>query len=140
MGTQGRLTDSFKTELVARGYAAWNEDDLEGLLALCHPAVIYHASGVFPGMEPVYQGEQGMRRFWSTFREPWSEIKVIPEEIVERGDLVAILLRFEGTGRDGIETSMRFINTVEIRDRRAYRFRALPYSPEAARELGLESG
>jgi SnoaL-like domain len=91
-------------------------------------------------MEPVYEGEQGMRRFWSTFREPWSEIKVIPEEIVERGDVVAILLRFEGTGRDGIETSMRFINTIEMRDRKAYRFGALPYSPEAARELGLESG
>lgn len=91
-------------------------------------------------MEPVYEGKEGFRRFWRSFREPWREIKIILEEIVEyEEDAVAILLRFEGTGRDGIETSMRFINTIELRDGQAYRFEALAWSPEAARELGLES-
>lgn len=127
------------TELVERGYAAWNEDDLEALLAVCHPDVEYHTSGVFPGLEPVYRGKGGMRRWWDTFHEPWKEIKVIPERIVEHGDVVAILVRFEGTGREGIETSMQFINTIEIRDGKAYRFGARAYSPGAARELGLEA-
>jgi hypothetical protein len=27
------------TELAERGYRAWNEDDLEALLAICHPEV-----------------------------------------------------------------------------------------------------
>ena len=129
--------DASNTELVARGYAAWNQDDLEGLLALCHPEVSYHASGVFPGMEPVYEGKAGIRRWWETFHEPWREIRVIPERMAERGDEVAILLRFEGTGREGIETSMRFINTIEIRDGMAYRFGSRPYSEKAVKELGL---
>jgi ketosteroid isomerase-like protein len=126
------------SELVERGYAAWNDDDLEGLLALCHPEVRYHTSGVFPGMEPVYEGEQGIREWWRVFHEPWKRIRVIPERIVNRGDEVAVLLRFEGTGREGIETSMRFINTIEIRDGMAYRFGARPYSEEAVRELELD--
>jgi ketosteroid isomerase-like protein len=111
-------------EIAERGYAAWNENDLEGVLALCHPEVTYEASGVFPGIERLYEGKAGFSRFWTSFREPWSDIKVIPEELAERGDLVAILLRFEGTGREGIETNMRFINTIEFRDGMAYRFRA----------------
>ena len=41
---------------------------------------------------------------------------MIPERIVDNGDGMAILIRFEGTGRQGIETTMQFINTIEIRD------------------------
>jgi hypothetical protein len=63
---------------------------------------------------------------------------VIPERIAERPDGVAVLVRFEGTGRQAIETTMQFINTLEIRDGLAYRFSAQPPSDEAIRELGLD--
>src|SRR3954462_5247978 len=97
--------DPTKTELAQRGYAAWNADDLEALLSICHDEVEYHTSGVFPGLEPVYPGKEGVRRWWETFHEPWSEIKVIPERIAEWRDGVAVLIRFEWTGRQGIETT-----------------------------------
>jgi ketosteroid isomerase-like protein len=125
-------------ELTERGYRAWNEDDLEGLVAICHPGVEYHTSGVFPGLQSVYHGEAGIRRWWADFHEPWKEIKVIPEQIAERPDGVAILIRFEGTGRQGIETTMRFINTIEVRDSLAFRFDSQPPTDEALRELGLD--
>jgi ketosteroid isomerase-like protein len=125
------------TELAERGYGAWNDDDLDALLAICHDEVEYHTSGVFPGLEPVYRGKEGMRRWWGTFHEPWSEIKVIPVRIAERPDGVAVLLRFEGIGRQGIETTMQFINTIEIRDGLARRFDSQPVTDEAIRNLGL---
>jgi ketosteroid isomerase-like protein len=125
------------TEIAERGYRAWNEDDLEGLLALTHPEAEYHPSGVFPGMDPVYRGEDGIRRWWETFHEPWRQIKVIPEQIAERPDGVDVLIRFEGIGREGIETTMKFINTMEVRDGLLYRLGAQPASEEAIRELGL---
>jgi ketosteroid isomerase-like protein len=59
-------------ELVARGYAAWNEDDLEGLLALCHPEVSYHTSGVFPGLDPVYEARRGSGAGGATSTSPGS--------------------------------------------------------------------
>jgi ketosteroid isomerase-like protein len=126
------------TELTERGYRAWNEDDLEGLLSICHPEVTYHTSGVFPGLQAVYEGKDGIRRWWDDFHEPWREIKVIPERIVESPTGVAILIRFEGTGRQGIETTMRFINTIEIRDDLAYRFESQPPTDEALQGLGLD--
>jgi ketosteroid isomerase-like protein len=125
-------------ELTERGYRAWNEDDLETLVSICHPAVEYHTSGVFPGLQSVYNGPDGIRRWWADFHEPWKAIKVIPERIVERDNGVAVLIRFEGTGRQGIETTMRFINTIEVRDDLAFRFDSQPPTDQALRELGLD--
>ena len=126
------------TELAERGYAAWNDDDIETLIAICHPEVTYHTSGVFPGLQSVYEGEAGFRRWWADFHEPWRQIRVIPEKITERPEGVAVLIRFEGTGRQGIETTMQFINTIEIRDGLAYRFDSEPPTDEALRKYGLE--
>jgi ketosteroid isomerase-like protein len=125
------------TEIAERGYAAWNDEDLEGMLTICHPEAEYYSSGVFPGMDHVYRGKAGIRRWWETFHEPWREIKVIPERIAERPQGVAVLIRFEGTGRQGIETTMHFINTMEFRDGLIHRLDAQPASEEAIRELGL---
>jgi ketosteroid isomerase-like protein len=130
--------DPSHIELTERGYRAWNEDDLEALLAICHPEVEYHSSGVFPGMDSIYRGDEGIRRWWADFHEPWEEIKVIPERIAEVPEGVAVLIRFEGVGRQGIETTMRFINTIEVRDNLAYRFNSQPPTDEAIRELGLD--
>lgn len=127
------------TELIEYGYNAWNEDDLEALLSICHPEVSYHTSGAFPGMQDVYEGKDGLRRWWQDFHEPWKQIKVIPEQIIERGDgHFSALVRFEGRGRQGIETKMEFINLVEIRDRLAYRFDSMSPTDEALREHGLD--
>jgi ketosteroid isomerase-like protein len=124
-------------EIVERGYAAWNADDLEGLLDFCHPEVEYHTSGVFPGLQSVYHGHAGIREWWAAFHEPWQSIKVIPQRIADTETGVAILILFKGTGRQGIETEMEFINTIEIRDGLAFRFDSQPPSEEALRELGL---
>jgi ketosteroid isomerase-like protein len=134
MGDEGQSN----VELTERGYRAWNEDDLEGLVAICHPEVEYHTSGVFPGLQTVYEGREGIRRWWADFHEPWREIKVIPERIVDRPDGVAILIRFEGKGRQGIETTMRFINTIKVQDGLARRFDSQPPTETALRELGLD--
>jgi ketosteroid isomerase-like protein len=127
-----------KLELAERGYRAWNEDDLETLVAICHPEVEYHTSGVFPGLQSVYYGEDGIRQWWADFHEPWQAIKVIPERIVETENGIAVLILFVGTGRQGIETTMSFINTIEVRDGLAFRFDSQPPTEGALRELGLD--
>jgi ketosteroid isomerase-like protein len=126
------------TELAERAYRAWNEDDLEAMIALCHPEAEFTPSGVFPGLDSVYRGEKAIRRWWDTFHEPWSEIKVIPERIAERPGGVDVLIRFEGVGRDGIETKMSFINKIEVRDGLLYSLVGQPAADEAIRELGLD--
>ena len=124
-------------EVVERCYEIWNEDDLDAFLAITHPEAEYTPSGVFPGMEPLYTGRDGIRRWWQAFHEPWSELKVIPERMAVRGEEVAVLVRFEGVGRDGIETTMDFINRLEVRDGYLFRLIGQPADETAVRELGL---
>jgi ketosteroid isomerase-like protein len=126
------------TEVVERCYEIWNEDDVEAFLAITHPEAEYTPSGVFPGMEHFYEGREGIRQWWQTFHEPWSALRVIPQRIVARGNEVAALVRFEGVGRDGIETTMDFINRLEVRDGYLYRLIGQPADEEAIRELGLD--
>jgi ketosteroid isomerase-like protein len=126
------------TELAERAYAAWNADDLEAMLALCHPEAEFTPSGVFPGLESGYRGEEALTRWWNTFHEPWSEIKVIPERTAERPDGVDVLVRFEGIGRDGIELTMMFINQIDVRDGLLYRLIGVRAEDETLRELGLD--
>jgi ketosteroid isomerase-like protein len=126
------------SELAERAYAAWNDDDLEALLAFCHPDAEFIPSGVFPGLQSGYRAEDGIRRWWATFHEPWREIKVISERMVERPDGVDVLVRFEGIGRDGIETTMSFINRIEVRDGQLYSLFGEEASAETIRELGLD--
>jgi ketosteroid isomerase-like protein len=125
-------------EIAERGYAAWNNDDLEGLLEFCHPEVEYYTSGVFPGLQSAYYGAEGIRQWWADFHEPWQAIKVIPQRIAETDKGVAVLILFKGTGRQGIEAEMEFINTIEVRDGLAFRFDSQPPTEEALAELGLD--
>ena len=63
---------------------------------------------------------------------------MIPERIAERTDGMDVLIRFEGIGRDGIETTMNFINAIEVRDGLLYRLVGKPADEETLRELGLD--
>jgi ketosteroid isomerase-like protein len=59
-------------DVMRRGFAAWNAGDIDGALALMHPDIEWRTSGVFPDVDDVYFGREGVRRFWSDFRGPWS--------------------------------------------------------------------
>jgi ketosteroid isomerase-like protein len=54
-------------------FEAWNSGDLEGWLRYLGPEFEYRTAQLFPGMEPVYRGREGMTRFWNALREPWEK-------------------------------------------------------------------
>ena len=51
-------------ELVREAYAAWNDAEVEAVLPFLHPEVEFVTSGTFLGLDPVYGGHDGFRRFW----------------------------------------------------------------------------
>lgn len=67
------------------------------------PDIEIVTSGIYPGLEPAYQGHQGYMRFWHDFREPWQDIKIDVERIVAgEPSRYAVDATFHATGRDGI--------------------------------------
>ena len=52
---------------------AWNRRDLVWILEQATPDFEFHTAQLFPGIEPLYRGRQGMVEFWTTFiEEPWA--------------------------------------------------------------------
>lgn len=91
------------TELVQRIHDALSGGDIEGVIALCHPAFRLDMSDrVFN--PAVYEGHDGIRDFYAEVMEVWERFTWEPTELVEYDDLVLALLRSRGQARSsGVE-------------------------------------
>lgn len=102
------------TELVDRyreALDAWNRRDLVWILEQASPELEFHTAQLFPGIEPVYHGREGMVEFWTSFiEEPWALLRFDIEEIQPAGEnRVLALLTFHGTERgSGEEVSLPY--------------------------------
>ena len=83
---------------------AWNRRDLVWILEQASPDFEFHTAQLFPGIEPVYRGREGMVEFWTTFiEEPWALFRLDVDELMPAGDdRVLALITFTGTER-GVE-------------------------------------
>jgi ketosteroid isomerase-like protein len=121
-------------EIVRRAHEALNGGDIEALVALCDPEFRLDMSDrVFN--PAVYDGHDGIRRFYAEVREVWERYTWEPEELIEQGDLVVALLRSAGRGRgSGIELERRTAMVWTVRQDRATSLRFF-----RDREAALES-
>jgi ketosteroid isomerase-like protein len=121
-------------ELTRIGHEAWSRGDLEQMLARLDKNVEFRPSGVFPGLEPVYRGHEGMRRFWEDFRSPWRSLRIVIHDMRQRGDQVVVLGTFEAVGRDGLTVHRPVANVVTVRNGLGIRV-----TVHATWEAGLEA-
>ena len=124
-------------EQLVMGFKAWNRGDMEAMLASLDPDIEYVATGLFPGMEPVYRGHEGFRLFWRDFREVWEALQIEVEEIRDLGERVAARLTFEGRGRAGLEVRREFGNVWTFRNGLAVQVKAYADWTEALEAVGL---
>jgi ketosteroid isomerase-like protein len=110
-------------EIVRRAHEALNGGDMDAMVALCDPAFRLDMSDRV--LNPaVYQGHDGIRRFYAEVRDVWDRYTWEPEELIERGDLVVALLRSSGTGRgSGIELERRTAMVWRVRQGHAISLR-----------------
>lgn len=126
-------------EIIARGYQAWNEDDLDGIVDLAADECEVHPSGAFPDVSAAYRGKDGFRQFYEDIRGAWATFVITPLEYVENGDRVLVRLMFTGTGRDGIELQATFAHLLTMRDGKGVRLEAFTDWDEALAALGSGS-
>src|SRR6266480_90389 len=104
-------------ELMRQVYEAWNRGDLEWLLDHATPKAEFRTAQLFPDTDVAYRGPEGFREFWNTFREPWETFFIEVERIEPIGDdRVLALLWFHGSGRQGIEVTLKFGNLITLED------------------------
>jgi ketosteroid isomerase-like protein len=88
---------------VRRGVGLWNEANWEAALEDLSPEIEWRNSGAVPGIDDVYHGHDGVRRFWHTWTEAWESIRIEIEEMVEQPTAILVYARFKARARDGIE-------------------------------------
>jgi ketosteroid isomerase-like protein len=93
---------SENVEIVRRSVERWSDGDLEGFIENVDPEVEWWTSGLYPGVDPVYNGHEGFRKFWDDFHEMWQTLTMELHDVVAVGDRVAFAFHFDATGRDGV--------------------------------------
>ncbi len=108
---------SRNSEVVHKGYDAWNHDDRDSWLETLHPDVQFLTSGVWPDFDPAYHGHEGLAEFWRRMHDAWAEFRIDIEQMDEAADSFVLALRFRGTGAvSGVDVDLRFANAIRIRE------------------------
>jgi ketosteroid isomerase-like protein len=123
-------------EIIRGLYDAANRRDAEAYLAGLAPAIEFHLSGAFPDLDDVYRGHAGIREFNDLFIEPWEELSVEPDKIIEIDDRVLALVHFRARGRDGIEVQLPLAHVWTMKNGLAVRMDAYSDHQKALEAAG----
>jgi ketosteroid isomerase-like protein len=135
-------------ERVRWGYEAWNRRDFDQEIEFFDPEIEWRPASVagetstedfarIPGVDAVYHGPEGVRRFWETFIEPWKQITIEVEELRDSGDYVVAFVRFRAVARDGLKVDLPSMQVLTFRRSRVIRLEAFADRDEALAAAGL---
>ena len=136
------MSEEENSEVVHRTVALYNEGDLERFMNDIHPEVVWeenHPTFGFVGLDPAYEGHDGMRRWWQVTREMWETVELDVNAISPAGDdRLVVHLTLHGTGAgSGVDVEMNFFHVMDFRDGKMLRRRIYPGRAEALEAAGL---
>jgi ketosteroid isomerase-like protein len=89
---------SGNTELVKRGYEAWNRRDVEGVLSFLDPQIEWQGYTHVPESGTL-EGRDEVRAWLERFLDAWEQLHIEVTELIDAGDQVVALVRFRGSGK-----------------------------------------
>jgi uncharacterized protein len=100
-----RLVGGTDIEVVREVFEAFAVRDIEGVIALADPDVVFTAvtGGVLGRAEP-YRGHEGLREYFRDVAEVWDELVLKPREFRQVGDSVLV------TGRVSARSPARVVS------------------------------
>src|SRR3954454_12733827 len=111
-------------------------DDPNGFLEICDPDLRWEvgAAGMWPD-GAVYEGHEGITRFWSDWVENWDDYRFEQADAVDVGDTVVTEQRHQARGKaSGVEVDWRFGGIWTFRDGKLIRHEAFPSRAKALQE------
>ena len=126
-------------EIVRRGYEAFNEGDLEGMVASCAPDFVYVPTGAIPGVEGTYRGpEEYKQQIVELFGDEFDDYGAEIHELMDAGDQVLVSLTFRGRGkRSGAESRWSVWQVWTVRDGSVVHGQGYTSRDEAVEAAGL---
>lgn len=68
--------------------------------------VEFYLSGVFPDLDRMYRGHEGIQELNDQLNAPWEEFSLEPDRFIDIGERVLVLSHSHGRGRDGIKVRL----------------------------------
>jgi ketosteroid isomerase-like protein len=124
-------------QLLRTYFEAANRREVDALTELLAPEIEFHLAGVFPDLEPVYIGREAVREFLEQFGDPWEELSIEPETMIDLDSQVLVLLHFHAKGRDGIEVALPLGQVWTVQAGKAVRMDAYADHRQALEAVGL---
>ncbi len=126
-------------DTLREGYATFNRGDFEQALTYWHPDAVIDRSMNF-GDPGVYEGLDGVRRFYESIFEQYSEFRIEPEEVIPAGeDKLVVIARTVGRHKlSGMEVEDVEINVWTLRDGKAIHVQLFSDRDEALQAAGLD--
>ena len=121
-----------------RIYEAVDRRDFDALSDHFAPEIEIHLAGIFPDLNPLHRGKDAPRILAAHGEEPWEEITIEPDRIIDLGDRLLVLAHFQAKGRDGIEVRRPIAHLWTLRDGQAVRMDAYSDEHEAMAAVNLE--
>jgi uncharacterized protein len=124
-------------EVVRRLHERLNSGDIDGVVELCEPA--FHLDMSERVFNPeIYEGHEGIRRFYADVRDIWEQYRWTPEQLLEARPHVVALVRAQGRGRgSGLEIDRRIALVWTFARGRATALRLYVDPTKALEAVGL---
>ena len=122
-------------ELHRRVVAAFNDGDVDGIVALCDPQIELHSAVTMS----VYHGHEGVRGWRRDLEEAFgSAIWIEPEAYFDLGEHTVTFHLLHGRGRhSGADVAEGFAHVHRWREGLTVWFKAYAHQDDALRDLGI---
>ena len=109
-------------EIVKRGFDAFNERGIEGIIPLIHSDFEATTPPSLASEPDTYRGPDGIRRWFDSFEAVMDEIRWEPHRFREVGDRVVVEFTLRARGKTtGLDFGQDAVMVWEIRDGMASR-------------------
>ena len=123
-----------------RAYELWSHGDLAGLIEMYDPEFEMDNTR-FEGWvgKEVYRGYAGLAEFFEEWRGAWSEYRVTPKDVREKGDKVVAIAQQVARGRGShVPVDMHDVGMIlTFRGGKILRQQNFSDASEAVREAGF---
>jgi ketosteroid isomerase-like protein len=131
---------SSNLEIVERGFEAFNAEGVDGILPFIHPEFEATTPPELAAEPQTYRGEDGIRRWFTSFEEVMDEIRWDARDFREVDGRVVVEFTLRARGKTtGLGFGQDAVMVWELRDGKAIRLSLYPTLEEALAADGGES-
>jgi ketosteroid isomerase-like protein len=126
-------------ENIRRAVAAFNQGDADAFVALAQPDVEWEDAVFWSQSFRIYSGREELRAWFAEVREPWEDIHITADEMLEAADnrlMVGLGLTARGKG-SGVETQLHVWQVNWFVDGKTARRQVFRDRDEAVEAAGL---